>query len=657
MAFSTVFSATTLHFKPLSSSRPQTNSNKQRPSNKNPKTRKLKSLSYPPPALHSSAVEGGDATTFTRLPPKDDFIFDNLASQSLSEEIKLSDSNPAATTTRKLDEKLGEKYGFDSRNGISQENLGLGYEGYEVTDDLDDENEGNDERSGKNMRFDYGRFELYEVGSDDEHDDEDDFDGEEGLMVFESEGVEEEEDGTKEKEKGVPAVMRCFDRAKIFVKAGDGGNGVVAFRREKFVPLGGPSGGDGGRGGNVYVEVDGAMNSLLPFRKSVHFRAGRGSHGQGQQKNGAKGENVVVKVPPGTVVRESGGDVLFELLHPGQRALLLPGGRGGRGNASFKTGMNKVPKIAENGEEGPEMWLELELKLVADVGIVGAPNAGKSTFLSVISAAQPAIANYPFTTLLPNLGVVSFDYDATMVVADLPGLLEGAHRGFGLGHEFLRHTERCSVLVHIVDGSSEQPEYEFDAVRLELEMFSPELAEKPYIVAYNKMDLPEASENWPSFKEALQARGIEPFCMSAVTGNGTQEVTNSAYELVCKNAANKEEGILDPTDLDYVADMMQKQRAAPISEFEISHDSSTKTWHVMGAGLQRFVQMTNWRYKDSERRFQHVLEACGVNKSLMKLGVKEGDTVIVGGMELVWHDAPDSSGPTSGKKWAAESVE
>ncbi|KAL0457372.1 UNVERIFIED_CONTAM: GTP-binding protein OBGC, chloroplastic [Sesamum latifolium] len=451
--------------------------------------------------------------------------------------------------------------------------------------------------------------------------------------------------------------MRCFDRAKIFVKAGDGGNGVVAFRREKFVPLGGPSGGDGGRGGNVYVEVDGAMNSLLPFRKSVHFRAGRGSHGQGQQKNGAKGENVVVKVPPGTVVRESGGDVLFELLHPGQRALLLPGGRGGRGNASFKTGTNKVPKIAENGEEGPEMWLELELKLVADVGIVGAPNAGKSTFLSVISAAQPAIANYPFTTLLPNLGVVSFDYDATMVVADLPGLLEGAHRGFGLGHEFLRHTERCSVLVHIVDGSSEQPEYEFDAVRLELEMFSPELAEKPYIVAYNKMDLPEASENWPSFREALQARGIEPFCMSAVTRNGTQEVTNSAYELVCKNAANKEEGILDPTDLNYVADMMQKQRAAPISEFDISHESSTKTWHVMGAGLQRFVQMTNWRYKDSERRFQHVLEACGVNKSLMKLGVKEGDTVIVGGMELVWHDAPDSSGPTSRKKWAAESVE
>ncbi|EYU43918.1 hypothetical protein MIMGU_mgv1a022004mg, partial [Erythranthe guttata] len=336
------------------------------------------------------------------------------------------------------------------------------------------------------MGFDYGRFELYEVGSDDEV--EEYSNGEEGgVKVFGGEGEEdddeEDEDGEeiKEKEKGVPAVMRCFDRAKIFVKSGDGGNGVVAFRREKFVPYGGPSGGDGGRGGNVYMEVDGTMNSLLPFRKSLHYRAGRGSHGQGQQKHGAKGESCVIKVPPGTVVRESDGDVLLELLYPGQKALLLPGGRGGRGNTSFKTGVNKVPKIAENGEEGPELWLDLELKLVADVGIVGAPNAGKSTLLSVVSSAQPTIANYPFTTLLPNLGVVSFDFDATMVVADLPGLLEGAHRGFGLGHEFLRHSERCSVLVHIVDGSSQQPEYEFDAIRLELELFSPELSEKPYI--------------------------------------------------------------------------------------------------------------------------------------------------------------------------------
>lgn len=358
MAFSSVFSAPTLHFRPVSSSSPKTNSNKQRISTKNPTTRKLKSRNRQPalPSL-SSAVEGGDATTFTRLPPKDDFGFDDLASTSLSEVIKLSDLKPAATKTKKFDKKLGEKYGFDSRNVISKDNSSLGFEGDEVSDDpeSDDEDEGSDDISSKKMGFDYGRFELYEVGSDDEIDDEDDLDGAEGPMVVGSEGEEEEEDGIKEKEKGLPAVMRCFDRAKIFVKAGDGGNGVVAFRREKFVPLGGPSGGDGGRGGNVYIEVDKAMNSLLPFRKSLHYRAGRGKHGQGQQKNGSKGESVVVKVPPGTLVRESGGEVLFELLHPGQRALLLPGGRGGRGNASFKTGTNKVPKIAENGEEGPEL--------------------------------------------------------------------------------------------------------------------------------------------------------------------------------------------------------------------------------------------------------------------------------------------------------------
>lgn len=283
-------------------------------------------------------MEGGEATTFTCLPPRDDFDSDNLALDSLTEIIKLSDFKPSSTKPNKFDQRLETKYGFDSRNRIS-----------EVNDEFEYENEGNDD-GGENVGYDYGRFELYEVGSDDE----DDVDGEEDLMVFGSEGGEEEE-GVKEKEKGVPAVMRCFDRTKIFVKAGDGGNGVVAFRREKFVPLGGPSGGDGGRGGNVYMEVDRAMNSLLPFRKSLHYRGGRGSHGQGQQKSGAKGEDVVIKVPPGTVVRESGGDVLLELLHPGQKALLLPGGRGGRGNASFKSGMNKVPKIAENGEEGLEM--------------------------------------------------------------------------------------------------------------------------------------------------------------------------------------------------------------------------------------------------------------------------------------------------------------
>ncbi|KAH9328685.1 hypothetical protein KI387_000793, partial [Taxus chinensis] len=442
------------------------------------------------------------------------------------------------------------------------------------------------------------------------------------------------EDLLKGSEKGVPAVMRCFDRAKIYVKAGDGGNGVVAFRREKYVPFGGPSGGNGGRGGNVYIEVDGSMNSLLPFRKAVHFRAGRGSHGQGKCQDGAKGRNVVVKVAPGTVVREasegSDGNVLLELTTAGQRVMILPGGRGGRGNASFKTGRNKAPQISEHGEEGVELWLDLELKLVADVGIVGIPNAGKSTFLSAISAAQPTIANYPFTTLLPNLGVVSLDYDATMVVADLPGLLEGAHRGFGLGHEFLRHTERCHVLVHVVDGTSQQPEYEFDAVRLELDLFSPELSDKPYVVAYNKMDIPEAAERWESFKKYLQQQGIQPFCMSAVTTKGTMEVVHEAYKLLKEQAESiaktqDHEGIINN-----IADMITKKRSAPLDDYKITYDNERNAWSVDGDGLQRFTQMTNWEYFESIRRFQHVLEACGVDQSLRERGVKEGDTVIIG---------------------------
>jgi Obg family GTPase CgtA len=420
-------------FCPYAQSRPRVQHPRRSSSNR--KSRRERNLKNPPPTpppqlnLPKGEKElfslGVEATTYTRLPPRDDFSLpslDDSVSYQFSSEVKLSESSLAMQTNREV------------------ENLAI------VEDNEDDDDEEDIEDGDLGLK--YGKFEIFEVDEDEEDiDDEEDDEEEEVEGFYDGGGAMELEDGTV-KEKGVPAVMRCFDRAKIFAKAGDGGNGVVAFRREKYVPLGGPSGGDGGRGGNVYIEVDGSMNSLLPFRNSVHFRAGRGSHGQGKMMAGAKGEDVVVKVAPGTLIREAGKDeVLLELLHPGQRALLLPGGRGGRGNTAFKSGTNKVPRIAENGEEGPEMWLELELKLVADVGIVGAPNAGKSTLLSVISAAQPTIANYPFTTLLPNLGVVSFDYDSTMVVADLPGLLEGAHRGFGLGHEFLRHTERCSALV------------------------------------------------------------------------------------------------------------------------------------------------------------------------------------------------------------------
>nr|XP_023908936.1 GTP-binding protein OBGC, chloroplastic isoform X1 [Quercus suber] len=543
-------------FSPYALARPKTHNPSNSNSNskgkqplRNPNKFKTQSNRYKSPPEPIVLSPGGEATTYTRLPPKEDF---SVPSLNLSSVVKLADSALPKIQTE-IPDFISEDEGEDEveEEGLNG-NLNLNYGELELFEDDSDSDYDEEEyeseveedsevvgfKSGKGanvkdrdgvykgiVKEDGVSAKLYVV------DDEDDG---KSVNIYDTEGEYEE---GEVKEKGVPAVMRCFDRAKIYVKAGDGGNGVVAFRREKYVPLGGPSGGNGGRGGNVYVEVDGSMNSLLPFRNSLHFRALKGSHGQGRSQDGAKGEDVVVKVPPGTVIREAGKEevLLLELLHPGQRALLLPGGRVGRGNASFRSGTNKVPRIAENGEAGPEMWLELELKLVADVGIVGAPNAGKSTLLSVISAAQPTIANYPFTTLLPNLGVVSFDYDSTMVVADLPGLLEGAHRGFGLGHEFLQHTERCSALVHVVDGSGLQPELEFDALRLELELFNPELSEKPYVVAYNKMDLPEAYEKWPLFKETLENRGIEPFCMSAVKREGTHEVICAAYELLRKS--------------------------------------------------------------------------------------------------------------------------
>lgn len=460
--------------------------------------------------------------------------------------------------------------------------------------------------------------------------------------------VEEISELTDKEKRGVPAVMRCFDRAKIYVKAGDGGNGVVAFRREKYVPFGGPSGGSGGRGGDIYIEADTAMNSLLPFRKQVHFRADRGAHGKGSSREGANGPDCVVKVPVGTVIRAAEGqdvgserEILLELTKPGQKELLLPGGRGGRGNAAFKTGRNKAPQLAEYGEVGAEMWIELELKLVADVGIVGVPNAGKSTLLSAISAAKPTVANYPFTTLLPNLGVVPIGYDASMVVADLPGLLEGAHQGIGLGHEFLRHTERCSVLVQVVDGTCTQAFEEYEAIRLELQLFNPELAEKPFVVAYNKMDTQEAVDQWPSFQESLEKQGIKAFPMSAATQEGTMAVVYQAYELLesRKRASLDEEKVNEDTE--QVGDVVKKIRDAPIEKYEIISDKRTRTWEVKGAGLDRFTQMTNWEYFESVRRFQHVLIASGVNRSLREQGVKEGDTVIVGQMEFHWKDSDD----------------
>ena len=297
-----------------------------------------------------------------------------------------------------------------------------------------------------------------------------------------------------------------YDQARIYVKAGDGGNGVVAFRREKFAPKGGPFGGNGGRGGDVYLVVDASLNTLYPFHHQVHHRAERGVHGGGANKTGANGSDLMISVPPGTLVRDAEtGELIADLTHPGQSVIVAHGGRGGRGNSAFKSPRNKAPRLAEKGEAGKEAWLELELKLVADVGIIGVPNAGKSTLLSVVSAAKPKIDDYPFTTVEPSLGVATVDHQQ-IVMADIPGLLEGAHEGVGLGLDFLRHIERTRLLIHLLNGASPDPIGDFEAINQELILFNPQLADKPQLVVLNKMDLLDAQAHWPAVEQAIGPR-------------------------------------------------------------------------------------------------------------------------------------------------------
>lgn len=314
-----------------------------------------------------------------------------------------------------------------------------------------------------------------------------------------------------------------YDLARILVKAGDGGNGAVAFRREKYVPRGGPSGGDGGKGGSIYLVADPGLRTLVDFKYRSHYRAGRGEHGRGKEQQGAAGADLTLRVPPGTVVREAAtGEVLADLVEPGQKVLVARGGRGGRGNASLARPGEPAPRYAEKGEPGEERWLLLELKVLADVGLIGLPNAGKSTLLAAISKARPKIAPYPFTTLVPHLGLVAVDEGESFVVADIPGLIAGAHAGAGLGHAFLRHVERTRVLVQVIDvGSEGEPSVEeaFATVEQELGLYHPALLTRPRLVAANKMDLPAAETNLARLRAAVGARH-EIYPMAAATGQG-----------------------------------------------------------------------------------------------------------------------------------------
>src|SRR5437660_2719279 len=323
-----------------------------------------------------------------------------------------------------------------------------------------------------------------------------------------------------------------YDHTKIFVKAGDGGNGSRHFRREKFAPLGGPDGGDGGRGGSVYLEATNNLNTLIDYRYRHHFTAEAGGAGMRQKMHGAKGEDVVLRVPRGTIVRDADtNELIADLVEDKQRIMVARGGRGGLGNTHFATSTHQAPREAQKGEPGEERWITLELRLIADVGLVGYPNAGKSTLLSVVTAAQPKIADYPFTTLSPNLGVVSVGQtgsgdEFSFVLADIPGLIEGAAQGVGLGHEFLRHVQRTRLLIHMLDGASleRDPWQDFQTINQELREYDEHLATRPQIIVLNKMDLPEAQQRWPALKAQAEAAGYAVFAISAAAHQGTAEL-------------------------------------------------------------------------------------------------------------------------------------
>lgn len=421
----------------------------------------------------------------------------------------------------------------------------------------------------------------------------------------------------------------AFDEAKIYVRSGDGGDGLVAFRREKYVPRGGPAGGDGGNGGDVVFRVNPRISTLTFFQRKTHFKANPGKPGGSSNKTGASGKSLIVEVPPGTVVMDAdSGAVLADLVEPESEFIVVKGGRGGRGNARFATASNQAPRVAEKGEPGQERWLRLELKLIADVGLVGVPNAGKSTLLSVISNARPKIADYPFTTLEPNLGVVSYD-DQELVAADIPGLIEGAHMGVGLGHSFLRHIQRTRVLVHMLDGASEDVIADFSQINTELALYDERLQDRPQIVVYNKMDLPEAKERWPAIRAALRRRGVDAVAISAATQQGTQALIQAMFEQV--------RALPESSRAEAVAALPVYELEPDDMEFKIIH-LPDGGYRVTGKRIERAASMTYWEYEEAVIRFQNILETLGVSKALEAAGVQVGDTVYIGDHELEWSE-------------------
>ncbi|MEP7133789.1 MAG: GTPase ObgE [Chloroflexota bacterium] len=425
------------------------------------------------------------------------------------------------------------------------------------------------------------------------------------------------------------------DQVEIQVKSGKGGDGMVHFRREKFIPFGGPDGGDGGKGGDVVFEVKETLNTLSGFRRNQKFKAPEGVKGGPAQRSGRYGEDLVIYVPPGTVIYDitdvetSGGTppVIGDLTDPGQRLVVLKGGRGGRGNQHFATSRNQVPRTAEKGEPAEEKRLKLELKLIADLGLIGVPNAGKSTLLSVLTNAQPKIASYPFTTLEPNLGVAEIDMNTTVVLADIPGLIEGAAQGLGLGHDFLRHIQRTRVLIHILDGMAEDPFADYSQINSELALFDPHLGEKPQLVVLNKIDQPEVQAKLKDLQKKFKKIKVELTTISALARTNTRELLIKAYQLL------QETPELELIELPMP---VYKPKDDP-REFTITRDADG-LWRISGAAIERSAAMTHWEHDGSLRRFQKIMTHLGVDEALRNAGVEEGDTVAIGEFELEWQE-------------------
>lgn len=424
------------------------------------------------------------------------------------------------------------------------------------------------------------------------------------------------------------------DKAKIYVKGGDGGDGIVAFRREKYVPEGGPAGGDGGKGGDVIFRVDEGLRTLMDFRYQRHFKAQRGEKGRNKSQHGANAENMIVRVPPGTVVIDDDTqEVLADLTRHGQQIVVARGGRGGRGNIRFATPNNPAPELAEHGEEGEERWVVLELKVMADVGLVGFPSVGKSTLLSVVSAAKPKIGAYHFTTITPNLGVVEVGEGRSFVMADLPGLIEGAHEGVGLGHEFLRHVERTRLIIHVVDMAGSEGRDPFDdwqKINDELRQYNADLEQRPQIVAANKMDMPEAAENLEKFrKQVSEVRGdLEIMPISSFTRQGVQELVYRAADLL--DQIPEAQAIEEVTELEerkiYKLDKREDEG------FTIRREN--ETFIVESVKIERMMKRMQLNSHDAILKLARTLRHMGVDEELRKRGAKDGTPVRIGDFEF-----------------------